>query len=258
MLTPPRHTTRPTGRIRPKADPPRPPQPDRFWATVAIIAIIVATAGWTTVALTAFRGPSSATAALPTDDLSAVVDESLEPGVETESHEAVDLEALLPTEHDGAILTAESWTGETIFGDDDWSAVFLAVLEEHGKVAADFAVAQAWDSAEVLDLAVGGFRIDGVEPTAMLEAMKAAWLASDGTFVTTEMTLAGQQVIKGVYEDESVTYYWYVANGIVYDIETSDEAMAAAVIAGITQGSTTLPDPSQATEPSSPAASPST
>jgi hypothetical protein len=227
--------------------------PERIWATVAIIAIIVATAGWTTVALMAGRNPSSGTAA--TDDAGAVVDESLQPDAEAESHEAVDLEALLPTEHDGTILTAQSWTGDTILADDEWSAAILAVLQEHGKVAADFTVAQAWDSAEVLELVVGGFRIDGVEPTAVLEAMKAAWLASDGTFVTTEITLAEQQVIKGMYEADSVTYYWYAANGIVYDIETSDEATAAAVVAGIMQGSTTSPDPSQATETSSPAVS---
>ena len=85
--------------------------------------------------------------------------------MQAESHEAVDLEALLPTEHDGTILTAQSWTGNTILADDDWSAAILAVLQVHGKVAADFAVAQAWDPAEVLDLVVGGFRIDGVEPT---------------------------------------------------------------------------------------------
>lgn len=257
MTTRQRPTNRPTERVRPNAGPPRPPHPDRFWAIVAIIAIIVAAAGWTTVALTAVRDPTSATAALPTDDTSAVVDESLEPEVEAESHEAVDLEALLPTEHDGSILTAQSWTGETILADDDWSAAIRAVLEEQGKVATDFAVAQAWDSAEVLDLVVGGFRIDGVEPTAVLEAMKAAWLASDGTFVTTEMTLAGQQVIKGVYQDKSVTYYWYAANGIVYDIETSDEAIAAAVVAAIARGSTTSPDPSQATPTPSTAVSPS-
>lgn len=220
--------------------------PDQVWAIIAVIAIIVATAGWTTVALMAGRGANSATAPLATDDGSAAVDQSAEPDVEAESHEAIDLEALLPKEHDGTILTAQSWSGDTILADDAWSAAILAVLEEHGKVAGDFAVAQAWDPDEVLELVVGGFRIDGVEPTVVLDAMKAAWLASDATFAATETTLADRQVVKGVYEDDSVTYYWYAANGIVYDIETSDETTAAAVVAGITTGSTTSPDPSDA------------
>lgn len=231
--------------------------PERIWATIAIIAIIVATAGWTTVALIAGRNPGTATATLPTDDAGAIVDESGEPDAEAESHEAVDLEALLPTEHDGTILTAQSWTGDTILADDEWSAAILAVLQEHGKAAADFAVAQAWDPAEALDLVVGGFRIDGLEPSVVLEAMKAAWLAGDATFVTTEMTLAEQQVVKGMYEDDSVAYYWYAANGIVYDIEASDEATAAAVVTDIAQRSTASPGASQATETAPPAVSPS-
>jgi len=232
------------------------PHPDRFWAIVAIIAIIAATSGWTTVAIvTVFdRDPAvAASTAAPTD---ALAEASLEPEVATESHEAADLEALLPTEYDGTTLTAQSWTGDSLLAEDAWSAAFVTFLESEGKVAADFAVAQAWDAAEALELVVGAFRIEGTEPAAVIDTMSAAWLASDDTFTTTELSLAGQPVTKGAYADDTVTYYWYAANGVVYDIETSDEAVAAAVVAGIADGAAASPDPSPTTT-SSPSTAPS-
>jgi hypothetical protein len=227
-------------------------RPDRPWAIIAIIAIIAATSGWTTVAVTALSGRDAATPAPTTDP---VADAS--PAPATESHEAPDLEALLPAEYDGTTLTAQSWGGDTLLADDPWSAAILTLLESEGKVASDFAVAQAWDAAESLDLVVGAFRVDGVEPTSVIDTMKAAWLASDDTFTTTVVSLAGQSITKGAYADDTVTYYWYAANGVVYDIETSDEAVAAAVVAGIAGGATASPAASPTGATASPAASPS-
>ena len=81
-----------------------------------------------------------------------------------------------------------------------------------------------------------------------MDTMSAAWLASDDTSTTMQLPPAGQPVTKGVYADDTVTYYWYAANGVVYDIETSDEAVATAVVAGIVEGAVPvrrrLPDPS--------------
>jgi hypothetical protein len=243
--------------VRTRTDPRRSRLPDRFWPIVAIVAIIAATSGWTTVAVATVFDRDVAPTAPTTGATDAPVDPSLDPGAAAESHEAADLEALLPTEHDGTILTAQSWTGDTVLAGDEWSAAFQAFLESEGKVPSDLAVAQAWDPTEALDLVVGAFRVEGSEPASLIDTMSAAWLANDETFKTTGISLAGQPVTRGSYDDGTVTYYWYAGNGVVYDIETSDEAVATAVIAGLAGGATASPDPSPTTATPSPATSPS-
>ncbi len=78
-----------------------PPAPTRgnIWQAIAIVALIAATAGWTTVAVLALRPASgAATEASPSDvvDASASDDTSSEPPV-ADTHDAVEMEALLPT-----------------------------------------------------------------------------------------------------------------------------------------------------------------
>ena len=78
-----------------------PPAPTRgnIWQAIAIVALIAATAGWTTVAVLALRPASGAVAqASPSDvvDASASDDTSSEPPV-ADTHDAVEMEALLPT-----------------------------------------------------------------------------------------------------------------------------------------------------------------
>ena len=88
-------------RARPAIEPPRPTGLNRTganaWQVVAIIALIAATAGWTTVAVIALHGPSPA-AAIPSEstDPNIVEDPSVPPDVAI--HEVPELEALLPRE----------------------------------------------------------------------------------------------------------------------------------------------------------------
>lgn len=255
MSTPRKRLNPSSNRPHPKSAPDDSRHVDRFWTVTAIVAIIAATAGWTTVAVTTFfdgHAPSDATS-IATD---APADATTEPEAEAESHQATDLEALLPAEFEGTVLTAQSWTGDTLLADDDWSAAITSFLESEEKAAADFTVAQAWDATAALELVVGAFRVDGVNPTSVMEAMKAAWLANDDTFVTSEITLAGLPITKGTYDDEEVAYYWYATSGVVYDIETADEAVAAAVVERIKEAaplpgaSSGTPTPSRSTSAS--------
>ena len=131
------------------------PRPDRSWAIIAIIAIIAATSGWTTVAVLTVFDRDAAVAASTAEPTDALADPSLEPEVVAESHEAADLEALLPTDHEGTTLTAQSWTGDSLLAEDAWSEAFTTFLESEELVASDFAVAQAWDSAGVLESSSG-------------------------------------------------------------------------------------------------------
>jgi hypothetical protein len=211
--------------------PPTPPsRPDRLWPTIAVIAIVVATVGWTTVAFLALgggRGDGTAVASPTVDDV--IDEESLPP--EELSHEAPELEALLPTEWSGTALTTQSWTGGSVLADDDWSLALNDFLEENGKTVADLSVAQTLDEVGDLDLVVGAFQVDGIDAAALETAMIEAWTATDSTFSTSQLELGGQTVTKGTYEDDELASYFIQGDGVVFDIETADENLAAAVIA---------------------------
>ena len=91
----------------------RPGPPPRggtnFWQALAIVALIAATAGWTTVAVLALRGPAGA-AAVASEDPNASADASTAPDVP--SHDVPALEAFLPTSVKGTALDAQSVTGD--------------------------------------------------------------------------------------------------------------------------------------------------
>ena len=112
-----------------------------YWPAVAIIAIVVATAGWTTVAVMALNGGGGTTAAVPSvsDDPNATIDDTEADFSEepiAESHDAPDLEALLPTEVAGTPLTLQSWTGDTLLSDGGtWSEALTDVPHLDREVA---------------------------------------------------------------------------------------------------------------------------
>jgi hypothetical protein len=96
---------------------------------------------------------------------------------------------------------------------------------------ADLSVAQTLDEVGELDLVVGAFRVDGIDAAALETAMIDAWTATDSTFSTSQVTLGGRTVTKGLYEDDPLASYFIQGDGVVFDIETADEELAAAVIA---------------------------
>lgn len=217
---------------RARNEPPAPaPKPDRFWPTVAVIAIVVATIGWTAVAFMALgggrTGDGTAIASPTAEDV--IDEESLAP--EPQSHQAPELEALLPTEWSGTALTTQSWTGADVLADDDWSLALSDFLEANGKTVADMSVAQTLDEVGELDLVVGAFQVDGVDAATLEQAMIDAWTATDSTFSTSQVNLGGRTVTKGLYQDDVLASYFIQGDGVVFDIETADEELAAAVIA---------------------------
>lgn len=213
----------------------------RFWQVLAIVAVIAATAGWTTVAVMALRPSPAAIAeaaptevpatndALPSDD--PALNASDEPPVE--SHDVADLEGLLPATLNGTSLTRESWTGDTILGDDSWSTSMTAFLTSSGKTAADLQASQAYDQAGGLDLSAGVFRVAGLDGEALRDAMIAAWKGDYPDLKTASTTIGGLAVTTGDFGDGGIAAYWYVRDGVVFDIESSDPAIAAAALAAL-------------------------
>lgn len=217
------------GSIEPKKRPdPGPRSGTNVWQVIAIIAMLVATAGWTTVAVIALRPttPAVADAPLGSDDPNAVDDSSPPP----DSHEDPGLEALLPTTLNGAPLVAQSWIG------DSWLAVDPALtdlLSSSGKTTPDLSVAQAYDPTGAVEGFVGVYRVKGADPAAVRDALLAAWKVDNTDLKVSTVTLGDQKVTKGDFGSEIDPSYMFVKDDIVYDIETSDEAIATAAVAAI-------------------------
>jgi hypothetical protein len=209
---------------------PPPPSRGNVWQVVAIIAIVAATAGWTTVAVLALRDTSVAQAVPSVTEPPLGSDEpSLPPLADT--HDAPELEAFLPPELDGTALEVQSWTGDSILTDDGWSTSITAFLTSAGKTATDLQVAQAFDATQVLDGSIGVYRVDGVDAIALRDALLAAWRSDYPDLNVSQVTLDGTEVTKGDFGQDSVASYLYIRDDLVYDIETTDETIATAAIA---------------------------
>jgi hypothetical protein len=215
---------------RPLGEPPR---QDRFWQTVAIVAIIAAAVGWTTVAAMALGRPgdtATISGSVEPDEEDFVDEESFEPEI-VEQHDAPDLEAMLPSTWEDTALVAQSSRGEAVLDDsDEWSQVLAGFIETQGRTSADFAMAQAYDDAGALDLVISAFRTDGIEGATLVDGLTAAWAADGEGFETTEVELGGKTVIKGLYAGDDLASYFYPSGDVVFGIETVDEELATAVL----------------------------
>ena len=214
-----------------------PPTPTRgnIWQAIAIVALIAATAGWTTVAVLALRPASGGAAqASPSDvvDASASDDTSSEPPV-ADTHDAVEMEALLPTLVSGSTLQTQSWTGDTILGDDTFSTAMTKFLTDAGKKSQDMRVAQAYDPTQTLDVTVTAYRVPGVKAAAIRDALIAAWKVDYPDLKVTTSTLAGKEVTKADFGQDAIASYLYVQDDVVFDIESGDETLATAAVAAL-------------------------
>jgi hypothetical protein len=200
--------------------------------------------------------PSPAPSVEPTEDLSGLASE--DPGASLEpiedSHVSPALEALLPAAVNGTPLTSQSWPGDTLIADDTWSATITQFLTTVGKKPADIGFAQAYDVSETagLDLTVGVFQLDGVDPAALRDAIIEAWKGDFAELTVTQMTLGGLPVTKGDFGAGQINSYWYLRDGLVFDIGSADEALAAAALAALPAAGAPAPSasPSVSASPS--------
>jgi hypothetical protein len=212
---------------------------DRFWPTIAMIAIVIATAGWTTVAVMALSGrgsdaspsPAQVADASPSDDTSLPSD-ALDSPV-PESHDAPALEALLPKTLNGTTLTSQSVTGDTLLSDDDWSNAFSTFLTSAGKTPTDLLFAQAYDPSGATDLTIGAYQITGVSAADVDKTVVKAWKANDSTLTTKSATVGGKKVTQGAIPSMSLDGYWYEHGDVVFEVQTSDATVAASVLAAL-------------------------
>ena len=137
------------GGVEPEKRPnPGPGGGTNVWQIIAIVALLFATAGWTTVAVITLRPATAAVDTTPTDTEDPTAGEESVPPV-ADSHDATELEALLPTELTGTPLQAQSWTGDVYLAGDDWGNSVTSFLTANGKTPSDFRAAQVADPAGI-------------------------------------------------------------------------------------------------------------
>ncbi|HEU4571886.1 MAG TPA: hypothetical protein VFR93_04305 [Candidatus Limnocylindrales bacterium] len=131
-------------------------------------------------------------------------------------------------------LTIDSASATDVFGQDPSSRALAARIRALGKTLDDLQVAQAFDETGAVDIAILGFRLPGVDEAKLRSAILETWLSGNADGVkTTTPTLGGKSVTKIDYGDGRAFEYVYAKGDVVIDIETSDEAIATEVLAGM-------------------------
>jgi len=237
-----------------------------FWQALAIVALIAATAGWTTVGVLALRPTGAAGAAGPADsaDPNAAADASQPSDVP--SHDVPDLEAYLPTTVNGATLDVQSVTGDDgLMQGDEWSAAMQTFLTAQSKQTSDLDYAFAADPTGNVDINIGVYRVNGVEGHPLHDALVQGWKGLSPTVKVSEITLGDKKVTKCDDGTDSPFSYLYVRDNLVYEIYTGDQSIATAALAALpVPGASGASAPARSSAPSSsavpsaaPAASPS-
>jgi hypothetical protein len=212
------------------------------------------------VAVIALRpAPAAVAEASPTDELPPSDEASIEPPID--SHQVADLENLLPAALNGISLTRQSWTGDMILEDgSSWGTSLTTFLTTAGKTPADLQASQAVDDSGSLDLSAGAFRASGIAGAALRDAIIAAFTVDFPDLKVTQTKIGGFDVAKGDFGDGGIPTYWYVRDGVVFDIESSDASIVAAALAALPNpgaGAPSSGSPASSSPASSPVPSPS-
>jgi hypothetical protein len=246
------------GQVEPVRRPGPPPQRSsgNFWQVLAILALVAATAGWTTAAILALRPAVPSEAQVPVESFDPNASDDSEAPPVGDTHDAVAMESLLPTSLSGSTLQVQSWNGDGLLTDDPWSTSMTAFLTASCKVPGDLHVAQSYDPNEALDASIGVYRVDGVAPTALRDALIDAWKGDYPDMKVSQVTLGGKDVTKGDFGEDTITSYLWIHDDVVYDVESSDETIATTALAGLpASGASAAPGASASTGSSAAAAS---
>jgi hypothetical protein len=201
--------------------------------------------------------PDQGAQAAATNDVTASdsVDESAAPP----SHTVPALEALLPTKVGATALVSQSWTGDQLLPDDPYDMLgdnVTAYLTCIGKTAADVQFALTQDpnatASTGVDLQVRVLRMDAGNGAAYRDALIKDW-QDQGDVTITSVTVGNKKVTRGDFGPDAINSWWYVSGNDLYDVESSDEALANAALGAI-QGGPGVPLPSGSSTTSASAA----
>jgi hypothetical protein len=170
----------------------------------------------------------------PSGSPAASGDASPAPSQAVASPVAPELEALMPRQVSGTTLVVQSATGDQVLGTDAASKALVSTLDSFGKKPTDLQIAQAYDEAGQLDLAVLGFRVPGVSAAKLQPAVLQTWLFSGAAGVTTKETMvSGVKVTEVSYGGNTSVSYVAVRKDAVIVIQSGDATLAAAALTAL-------------------------
>ncbi len=147
-----------------------------------------------------------------------------------ESHVVPDLEARLPHTVKGTTLSVQSVDGTTALQNGATSQALAASLSRLGKAPADLQIAAAHDPSGTLPLIVFAFRVGGVSTADLGKAVIESWSAGASPAPTnSQLTIGGRKVTKVAFSQSPPDYMWE-GDGVVFDIETTDESLVSTVL----------------------------
>ena len=151
------------------------------------------------------------------------------------SHLAPDLEARLPQSVDGTTLSIDSVTGATALGSDATSQALIASLADLGRTPDDLQIARARDPADERPIRLYAFRVPGVEESELAKIVSDALLANtESAPQLSQVTIGGVPVTKLTYSEGPNEYLIEAADGVVFNIETTDEALVGELVPVLT------------------------
>ena len=149
------------------------------------------------------------------------------------THDAPELEKLLPTQIGGVTLTVDSALGGTVLTSDAGGRAAIAALKAKGKVPNDLRYAEALDQTQTLQVSVVALSVNGLS-AAETQTMLLDWFQLSGPGVThADVTLAGKTWAKYDLGDEGALNYFRTSGTAVIVITTADPALAQEAAAAM-------------------------
>jgi hypothetical protein len=142
------------------------------------------------------------------------------------THDAPELEKLLPTKVGGVAMTVDSALGSSILTTDAGGRAAIAALRAMGKSADDLKFAESYDQTQTIDASVVAISVNGLDG-AKVQAMVLNLFSLSGAGVThTDVQLGGKTWTKYDLGDEGPSSYVRVDGSVVIVITTSQQSTA--------------------------------
>jgi len=149
------------------------------------------------------------------------------------THDAPELEKLLPTTIGGVPLTVDSALGSTVLTSDAGGRAATAALKAKGKVPDDLRYAEALDQTQTVAVSALAISVNGLT-AAETQTMLLDWFQLSGPGVThSEVKLSGKAWTKYDLGDELPVNYFRNDGTAVLVITTSDPALAEQAAAAM-------------------------
>jgi hypothetical protein len=176
-------------------------------------------------------GSAPPTASPVTSQVPGLPSDAASPNPTPVSHVAPDLEARLPGSVDGTSLAIDSVTGATALDDDVTSKALIASLGDLDKTPSDLQIARALDPAGQRQIRVYAFRVVGADGADLVAVVVNALLANTAAAPeASQVTVGGVPVTKLSYGEGPAEYVFGARDGVVFNVETTDESLAITVL----------------------------